>query len=126
MATKATSKVFVGQIIERARVVQTQWLHASVEDPARESPPGANRTPKDDEDDEKRCRYTKAEIAQWEKNQDESRRPPLLGGHLIEAYRRIKEESSELQAGLGNLSRTQHPTGLETFGPKFGGKRKLR
>ena len=169
---KSVGKKFAGDVIELARKIQTQYLHASVENPAAEpisqyqrylnsmantpahntpshtpfqsapnTPvPGTPITPIDvemsnserseaEQEEERQARrthYTKAEIEQWEKNREEKSRPPLLPEHLREASRRIRATQEGGLVGMMGLDRTQHQTGVERFGNKFGGKRVLR
>ena len=80
----------------------------------------------EDDDEAHRTHYTKTEIEQWEKNREETKRPPLLPEHLREAARRLRATQDGGMVGMMGLDRTQHPTGIERFGNKFGGKRVLR
>ena len=146
IAVKSVSKVFAGEIIELARKVQTQYMRASIESPTEDPraipsyPPSRYPTQPDSmantpmygmpadsaaNGDEEGRTYTEAEIAQWEKNQEEERRPPLTPDHLREALRRYKAERGGGLVGLMQLAQTQHPTGVERFGTKLGGKRML-
>lgn len=83
-------------------------------------------TEEDEEREARRTHYTKAEIDQWEKNREEKLRPPLLPEHLREAARRIRATQEGGLVGMMGLDRTQHATGIERFGNKFGGKRVMR
>ena len=158
---KSVGKKFAGDVIELARKIQTQYLHASIENPAAEpksqfqryqnsvgntphsrTPAGttpntpAAGTPngdsamggtedEEDEDEAHRTHYTKSEIEQWAKNKEETRRPPLLPEHLREAARRLRMTQEGGLVGMMGLDRTQHATGVERFGNKFGGRRVL-
>lgn len=79
----------------------------------------------EEEDEAHRTHYTKSEIEQWAKNKGETRRPPLLPGHLREAARRLRMTQEGGLVGMMGLDRTQHATGVERFGNKFGGRRVL-
>lgn len=79
----------------------------------------------DDEGEAHRTHYTKSEIEQWAKNKEETRRPPLLPEHLREAARRLRMTQEGGLVGMLGLDRTQHATGVERFGNKFGGRRVL-
>ncbi|KFY16852.1 hypothetical protein V492_01049, partial [Pseudogymnoascus sp. VKM F-4246] len=76
MAVKSVTKVFAGELIERARKIQTQWLAASAESQT-EDPDARGATPAD---------ATK-ELQLWETNKEDTRRGPLTPEHLREALR---------------------------------------
>ncbi|KAI9744209.1 MAG: hypothetical protein M1818_002361 [Claussenomyces sp. TS43310] len=105
LAVKSVTKLYAGEIIERARKIQTQWLDLSGEDQTTglPSPPAL----------------------EGEDKAKETRRGPLTPDHLREALRRIKLERDGC-VGLLGLGRLQHANGAERFGLKTGGKRLLR
>lgn len=98
------TKIFAGEIIERARKVQTQWLELE-----KESETGLISPPFSDNEKGK-----------------ETRRGPLMAEHLREALRRYKLERDGGFVGLMNLGRHQHQTGAERFGLKAMGRRLLK
>jgi transcription initiation factor TFIID subunit 11 len=103
LAVRSVTKIYAGEIIERARKIQTQWLELSGEDQLTglQSPPGSD---------------------DGENKPKEMRRGPLTPDHLREAFRRIRLERNG-NVGLLGLGRHQHPTGAERFGIKTMGKR---
>lgn len=109
LAVKSVAKIFAGEIIERARKIQTQALDAAgqleIEVPA------------EGED---------AEAGQKIKA-IETRRGPLTADHLREALRRYKKERDGNGVGLtGFWQLQQQHSGIERFGIKLGGKRLLK
>jgi len=117
IAVKSVAKVFAGEIIELARKVQSQYLSATTESPTAEPDEPSARGQEEG--------YTDADIAQWERNRTETRRPPLTPDHLREALRRYKFERGGGLVGLMGLDRSQHPTGVERFGNRVRGRRLL-
>lgn len=114
MAVKSVTKVFAGELIERARKIQTQWLAASAEsqtddlDARGAAPVDANK-----------------DLQLWEANKEDVRRGPLTAEHLREALRRYKAERAGGLVGLMGLDRGQHSTGADRFGLKARGRRLL-
>lgn len=117
IAVKSVSKVFAGELIERARKIQTQWLAASHESPT-EDPLAAHNNPNKPVDADK-------DVQLWNANQAEARRGPLTPEHLREALRRYKCERGGGLVGLMGLDRGQHATGTERFGLKARGRKLL-
>ncbi|KFY35885.1 hypothetical protein V495_07972, partial [Pseudogymnoascus sp. VKM F-4514 (FW-929)] len=76
MAVKSVTKVFAGELIERARKIQTQWLAASAESQT-EDPDARGAAPVD----------ASKELQLWETNKEDVRRGPLTAEHLREALR---------------------------------------
>jgi transcription initiation factor TFIID subunit 11 len=104
------TKIFAGEIIERARAIQTQWLEASGESQVDVS-------------------EAKGAVTPWKplkEGEKEVRRGPLTPDHLREALRRYKMERAGGMAGLMGLDRLQHPTGVERYGIKARGRRLLK
>lgn len=102
LAVKSVTKLYAGEIIERARKVQTQWLELSGEDQTTGLP-----SPPPSEGEEKK---------------KEVRRGPLTPDHLREALRRIKLECAG-GPGLLGIGRLEHATGVERFGLRTRGKK---
>ncbi|KAL2062915.1 hypothetical protein VTL71DRAFT_5987 [Oculimacula yallundae] len=105
LAVKSATKIFAGEIIERARKVQSQWIEATGDDQTGlPSPPAEGDAPKE----------------------KETRRGPLLPDHLREAFRRhMLEGDGGLVGQLGLWQHQQH-SGVERFGVKVQGKRLLK
>lgn len=104
-AVQSAAKIFTGDLIERARKVQSQWLEATGE-----SQTGSFLATPPAEDD----------------GTAETRRGPLLPDHLREAFRRqMLENHGGLVGELGLWQHQQH-SGVERFGAKIGGKRLLK
>ncbi|KFZ08455.1 hypothetical protein V501_05956, partial [Pseudogymnoascus sp. VKM F-4519 (FW-2642)] len=114
MAVKSVTKVFAGELIERARKIQTQWLFASAESQI-DDPDARGAAPVD----------TSKDVQLWEANKAEERRGPLTPEHLREALRRYKAERAGGLVGLMGLDRGQHSTGADRFGLKARGRRLL-
>jgi transcription initiation factor TFIID subunit 11 len=101
LAVKSVAKVFIGEMIEGARRVQTQWMESDEE--ARTVLPSP---PADGE--------------------EQKRRGPLLPDHLREAYRRHKLAGEGALVGQLSLWQLQQSSGVERFGVKARGKRLLK
>jgi transcription initiation factor TFIID subunit 11 len=102
LAVKSVTKIFAGEIIERARKVQGQWIEASDESQTGlQSPPGSDND----------------EISK------ERRRGPLTADHLREALRRYKLERDHGLVGVLGLGRLQHSSGCERYAIRAMGKR---
>lgn len=102
LAVRSVAKVFAGDMIERARKVQTEWLEISGENPG--------------------LPFIKAEdnpVA--DQKGKEKRRGPLMPDHLREAYRRHLLTDNALVGQLG-LWQLQQQSGVERFGVRIGGK----
>ncbi|CZT05910.1 related to transcription initiation factor IID beta chain [Rhynchosporium agropyri] len=105
LAVKSATKIFAGEIIERARKVQSQWIEATGDSQTGLPSPTA------DGDTAK---------------EKETRRGPLLPDHLREAFRRhMLEGDGGLVGQLGLWQHQQH-SGVERFGVKVQGKRLLK
>ncbi|PSS23370.1 hypothetical protein M430DRAFT_97306 [Amorphotheca resinae ATCC 22711] len=101
LAVKSVAKVFIGEMIEGARRVQTQWMESDEE--------ARNVLPSPPADGE-----------------EEKRRGPLLPDHLREAYRRHKLAGEGALVGQLGLWQLQQSSGVERFGVKAHGKRLLK
>jgi len=105
LAIRFVTKVFAGEIIEKARKVQSQWLEAT-----QESQTGLQSPP----------------LSETEERHKETRRGPLTPDHLREALRRLKLERGGGAVGLLALWKLQQHSGVERFGLKVQGKRLLK
>ncbi|KAF7853669.1 hypothetical protein EAF04_010660 [Stromatinia cepivora] len=109
LAVKSVAKQFVGELIEGARKVQTQWIAAG------EPNSGFVISPVGD-----------TNIAGEEENGGavkELRRAPLQADHLREALRRLRQGNEDGLAGQLNLWQLQQHSGVERFASRVGGKR---
>jgi transcription initiation factor TFIID subunit 11 len=107
LAVKSVAKIFAGEIIERARRIQTQALAAE----------GVLEKEVEEEVDGEKKKVVKVE----------TRRGPLLPHHLREALRRYTKERDGNGVGLtGFWQLQQHHSGVERFGMRVGGKRLLK
>ena len=111
------TKVFIGELIERARDVQTEWLAASATFPSGERNPYYTRTfpngilaneqsrpvQENGAGDEHRG-LEKAEMLGGRVDIPESDRGPLMPDHLREALRRYKKDREGGSAGLQGMS----------------------
>jgi transcription initiation factor TFIID subunit 11 len=116
LAVKSVTKIYAGELIERARKIQTQWLELSGEDQTTglvSPPPSATEGEAEGEDSQKTV---------VRRVPEERRRGPLTPDHLREALRRYKLERQGA-VGLLGLGRHQPMTGAERFGIKSMGKR---
>ncbi|KAI9047171.1 hypothetical protein LZ554_008625 [Drepanopeziza brunnea f. sp. 'monogermtubi'] len=105
LAVKAAAKMFSGELIERARAVQSQWIEATGDNQTGlPSPPAEGSVPPE----------------------KEKRRGPLLPDHLREAHRRHLLEADGGLVGQLGLWQLQQHSGTERFGVKVGGKRLLK
>lgn len=98
--------MYAGEIIQRARSVQSQWIEATGDDQTGLSNPSAE-----------------VDSVSPEK---ETRRGPLLPDHLREAYRRHMLEADGGLVGQLGLWQLQQHSGTERFAVKVGGKRLLK
>ncbi|RKF61891.1 putative transcription initiation factor tfiid subunit 11 [Erysiphe neolycopersici] len=102
LAVRSVAKVFAGDMIERARKVQTEWLEISGENPG--------------------FSFIKTEDNSiLDQKGKEKRRGPLMPDHLREAYRRHLLTDTALVGQLG-LWQLQQQSGVERFGARIGGK----
>ncbi|KAI1006802.1 hypothetical protein K3495_g1420 [Podosphaera aphanis] len=102
LAVRSVAKIFAGDLIERARKVQTEWLEISGENPGL---PGLK-------------------VEEGEPRKKEKRRGPLMPDHLREALRRHLLTDQALVGQLGLWQHQQH-SGVERFGVKVRGRRLL-
>lgn len=103
------TKVFIGEIVERALDVQTQWLAAATNLPTISSEKDANGKP---------IREVNPEPGMVR----ERDRGPLTPDHLREALRRYKKNREGGGAGFMGLSLQ----GKENAVPRLGGKKLFR
>ncbi|KAL2891060.1 Transcription initiation factor TFIID subunit 11 [Ceratocystis lukuohia] len=100
LAMKTVTKLFIGDIIESARRIQTEWIHAGVE-PLLEIPV---ISPEDSTADEEKKEPEKVK-----------RRGPLRPEHLREAARRYRVSKEGGTVGMQSPWHTQQQTGVERF-----------
>ncbi|TQN69213.1 Transcription initiation factor TFIID subunit 11, partial [Colletotrichum shisoi] len=105
LAVKSVSKLFIGELIERARDVQGEWIKATGEKQSEAPTP----PPKD-------------EASQFQAGKDD-RRGPLRPDHLREAWRRYKMSGDGGWAGIQGLWHEQQQSGVERFPVRTGGRR---
>lgn len=108
LAVKSVSKLFIGELIERARDVQGEWIKATGEKQSEAPMP----PPKD-------------EASQSQAAKDD-RRGPLRPDHLREAWRRYKMSGDGGWAGIQGLWHEQQQSGVERFPVRTGGRRVFR
>ncbi|KAI9647738.1 hypothetical protein NHQ30_004124 [Ciborinia camelliae] len=112
LAVKSVAKQFVGELIEGARKVQTQWIEAGEPNAGFANPPLEDTPNTKGEETGEEVQETK-----------ELRRAPLQADHLREALRRLREGNEDGLAGQLNLWQLQQHSGVERFGSRVGGKR---
>lgn len=95
-AVKAVAKLFAGEIIEQARSVQSEWIHAGESQSEMPTPP-ASTIDIDSED------------------KPDVKRGPLRPDHLREAWRRYKVAGDSQGVGVQQLWHAQQGTGVERF-----------
>ncbi|PQE16397.1 transcription initiation factor TFIID subunit 11 protein [Rutstroemia sp. NJR-2017a BVV2] len=108
LAIRSVAKQYIGEVIEGARKVQTQWIEAGEPNSGLPSPP-AEDTTMEGGDDVKEAR--------------ELRRAPLQADHLREALRRSRDATEGGMAGQLNLWQLQQHNGVERFATRVRGKR---
>lgn len=99
LAVRSVAKIFIGEMIEGARRVQTQWLETDEE------------------------LKTLLPTPPTEPGEEKVLRGPLLPDHLREAYRRHKLSGEDSLVGQLGLWQLQASSGVERFGIRSGGKR---
>ncbi|TDZ38256.1 Transcription initiation factor TFIID subunit 11 [Colletotrichum spinosum] len=108
LAVKSVSKLFIGDLIERAREVQGQWIENTGEKQS-DMPTPPPSTNGDD-----------GEPKQLHK---EDKRGPLRPDHLREAWRRYKMSGDRGWVGMQGLWHEQQSSGVERFPVRTGGRR---
>ncbi|GKT52121.1 transcription initiation factor TFIID subunit 12 [Colletotrichum spaethianum] len=108
LAVKSVSKLFIGELIERARDVQGEWIKATGEKQSEAPTP----PPKDE--------------ASQTQAAKEDRRGPLRPDHLREAWRRYKMSGDGGWVGIQGLWHEQQQSGVERFPVRTGGRRIFR
>ncbi|KKA27738.1 hypothetical protein TD95_001277 [Thielaviopsis punctulata] len=106
LAMKTVTKLFMGDLIESARRIQTEWIHAGVEPLLELTLPDSSETA--DGSDETQTRDC------------EKRRGPLRPDHLREAARRYKLSKEGGMVGMQSPWHTQQQTGVERFSARTG------
>lgn len=112
MAIKSVAKYFIGELIEQALDVQTEWVHSTGEKQA-EIPFPERVTDREVRGDVNRL-------------SEEDKRGPLRPDHLREAWRRYKTNGEGGWVGTQALWHEQQSDGVERFPVRTGGKRIFR
>ncbi|QSZ31123.1 hypothetical protein DSL72_000686 [Monilinia vaccinii-corymbosi] len=112
LAVKSVAKQFVGELIEGARKVQTQWIEAGEPNSGLVHPGVEVTATANGEENGGEVKATK-----------ELRRAPLQADHLREALRRLRLGNEDGLAGQLNLWQLQQRSGVERFASRVGGKR---
>ncbi|OLN88988.1 Transcription initiation factor TFIID subunit 11 [Colletotrichum chlorophyti] len=108
LAVKSVSKLFIGDLIEKARDVQGEWIKATGEKQSElPTPP-----PKDDGSQSRAAM--------------EDKRGPLRPDHLREAWRRYKMSGEGGWVGIQGLWHEQQSSGVERFPVRTGGRQIFR
>lgn len=105
-AVRAVAKLFAGEIIEQARIVQGEWVAAGEEQS--EVPAPAPAPAKEGEED--------AEAA----GEEQLRRGPLRPDHLREAFKRYRFSGESRGVGMQQLWHAQQGSGVERFSTRTG------
>ncbi|KAJ2896078.1 Transcription initiation factor TFIID subunit 11 [Zalerion maritima] len=105
LSVQAATKLFLGELVEMARDVQTQWIGANGESQCvlEEPTPPESITPLKG-----------------------GRRAPLRPDHMAEAYRRYKKDRHGGGVGINGAWHQQNHSGVERFAPRAAGKRLFR
>ncbi|KAF6807370.1 hypothetical protein CSOJ01_08255 [Colletotrichum sojae] len=106
LAVKSVSKLFIGELIERARDVQGEWIKATGEKQSELPTP-----PTTDENGE----INQAAM--------DDKRGPLRPDHLREAWRRYKMSGDGGWVGIQGLWHEQQNSSVERFPVRTGGRR---
>ena len=101
-AVKAVTKLFAGEIIESARQVQAEFVHAGEKQAELPTPPPSNPGAADVDDP------------------IDLRRGPLRPEHLREAWRRYKVAGESRGVGVQQLWHAQQSSGVERFSTRTG------
>lgn len=136
---RAVSKVFIGDMIEAARRVQTEWIGKTGDDQITlPSPPRSGASSPSGHGNQMAAAVGpadgdvagSAEDAAGGETQARSelsdRRGPLLPEHLREAYRRYKTTLEGHGVGMNALWNEQNQNGAERFAVRTGGRRIFR
>lgn len=102
-AVKAVTKLFAGEIIESARQVQAEFVHAGEKQAELPTPPPSNADATGDADDP-----------------IDLRRGPLRPEHLREAWRRYRVTGESRGVGVQQLWHAQQGDGVERFSTRTG------
>lgn len=108
------TKIFIGELVELARDVQTEWIAASLANVARHNKKATRSDGTVTTDDET--------MVQPRLIVDERDKGPLTPSHLREALRRYKKDREGGSAGFTGLSMQ----GRGTVASRAGGKRLFR
>ncbi|KAM3083591.1 hypothetical protein ACMFMG_004237 [Clarireedia jacksonii] len=109
LAIRSVAKQYIGEVIEGARKVQTQWIEAGEPNSGLPSPPAEDTIMEGGGGDAQEAK--------------EMRRAPLQADHLREALRRSRDATEGGMAGQLNLWQLQQHNGVERFATRVRGKR---
>lgn len=110
-AVRAVAKLFAGEIIEQARLVQGEWIHAGEKQSDMAPPPPAP------------SQLTVGENENGEgtdSDQTKLRRGPLRPDHLREAWKRYRFAGESRGVGMQQLWHAQQASGVERFSSRTG------
>ncbi|KAH8177102.1 hTAFII28-like protein conserved region domain-containing protein [Sarocladium implicatum] len=110
-AVRAVAKLFAGEIIEQARLVQGEWIHAGEQQADVATPPPAPATVTDGENENGEEGGT---------DQTPMRRGPLRPEHLREAWKRYRFAGESRGVGMQQLWHAQQASGVERFSSRTG------
>lgn len=100
-AVRAVAKVFAGEIIEQARLVQAEWIQSGEQQSELPTPPPSNTGAASDEE-------------------VEIKRGPLRPDHLREAWRRYRFSGESHGVGMQQMWHAQQNSGVERFSTRTG------
>lgn|SRR5688572_15424483 len=107
-AVRAVAKLFAGEIIEQARLVQAEWIEAG--EVQADVPPPPPPPKKDGEEEEGGA----------SEQQVKMRRGPLRPDHLREAWKRYRFSGESRGVGMQQLWHAQQGSGVERFSTRTG------
>jgi transcription initiation factor TFIID subunit 11 len=115
-AVRAVAKLFAGEIIEQARMVQAEWIESGEQQSEVPAPPKQQPTKSDDVADELLNAAENSDVT----NEDQMRRGPLRPDHLREAWKRYRFSGESRGVGMQQLWHTQQSSGVERFSTRTG------
>lgn len=116
-AVRAVAKLFAGEIIEQARLVQAEWIESGEQQSEVPAPP--KQQPTKSSDDAADELLEAAENGDTT-NENQMRRGPLRPDHLREAWKRYRFSGESRGVGMQQLWHTQQSSGVERFSTRTG------